>query len=173
MTSNRLWGFALAAVMLLGTLGAADPAVAADGSVRFLSAGPVRLGDGHVAHMRVFLPAVQRPIHVHFLGEKGEVLTSVEVEPPARGAGPFFEVFFEASFVPPDPGVPGSGRLSIRDGTSNTILVQEGSKGIIAILIGLRGLAPSGGMGTMQVFDAAGRPVLILPYIEQDNLLRR
>jgi hypothetical protein len=165
--STRLWGFALVAVtLLLGTLGAADPAMAGDGSVRFLSAGPVRLGDGHTSHMRVFLPAVQRPVHVHFLGEGGEVLASVEVEPPARGSGPFFEVFFEAQFTAAKE----DGTLSITDGTSNTIF-KGPSNGIIAILIGLRNTR--GGMGTMQVTDARGVPVFILPYIEQDNLLRR
>jgi hypothetical protein len=168
--SNRLWGFALVAVtLLLGTLGAADPAVAGDGSVRFLTAGPVRLGDGHIAHMRVFLPAVQRPVHVHFLGEGGEVLKSVEVD-PSDPSKPFHEIFFEASFEGP-----GTGRfpvLSIKDGTSNTIFTQVNSNGIIAILIGLRGPG-RGGMGTMQVVDAAGTPVFLLPYIEQDNLFRR
>jgi hypothetical protein len=166
--SIRLWGFALVAVMLLGTLGAVEPAAAGDGSVRFLTAGPVRLGDGHTAHMRVFLPAVQRPIQVHFLGEGGALLATLPVEPPA-GAGPFFEVFFQASFDA-RTGQSRLGVLSITDGTSNTILQHDTNNGIIAILIGLRN---GRGMGTMQVLDSDGKPVFILPYIEQDNLLRR
>jgi hypothetical protein len=166
---TRVWGFALVTVTLLGILGAADPAVAGDGSVRFLSAGPVRLGDGHTAHMRVFLPAVQRPIHVHVLGEGGAVLTSLEVDPSNPSKGPFAEVFLEVRFDGPGTQrIPG---FSITDGTSNTFL--PAANGIIAILIGLRGPATRGGMGTMQVSDAAGTPVFILPYIEQDNLLRR
>jgi hypothetical protein len=168
--SNRLWGFVLVTVtLLLGTLGTADPAVAGDGSVRFLTAGPVRLGAGYTAHMRAFLPAVQRPIHVHFVGERGEVLTSVEVD-PSDPSKPFQEIFFEATFEGP-----GAGRfpvLSIKDGTSNTIFTQDNSNGIIAILIGLRGPV-RGGMGTMQVVDGAGNPVFLLPYVEQDNLFRR
>jgi hypothetical protein len=167
--STRLWGSALVAVtLLLGTLGIADPAVAGDGSVRFLTAGPVRLGDGYIAHMRVLLPAVQRPIHVHFLGEGGRLLQSVEVDPsdPSREA-PMSEVFFEVRFDGPgEQRVPG---FSITDGTSNTFV--PAANGIIAILIGLR--SARGGMGTLQVADAAGNPVFLLPYIEQDNLFRR
>jgi hypothetical protein len=168
--SNRLWGFALVAVILLGSLGTAVPALAGDGSVRFMTAGPVRLGDGHTAHMRVFLPAVQQSIRVHFLGEGGAVLRTLDVEPPSRGAGPFFEVIFEAKFVD-DPVVraSGLGTLSITDGTSNTILHVGPSNGIIAILIGLR---QARGMGTLQLVDGAGQIVGILPYIEQDNLFR-
>jgi hypothetical protein len=60
--------------------------------------------------------------------------------------------------------------LSITDGTSNTILQHDTNNGIIAILIGLRN---GRGMGTMQVLDSDGKPVFILPYIEQDNLFRR
>jgi hypothetical protein len=167
--TNRLRVFVLVAAMLLGAGGAATPAAAGDGSVRFLSAGPVRLGDGHTAYMRVFLPAVQRPIHVHFLGEGGEVLASVDVEPPDRGAGPFFEVFFQASFDA-RTGQNRLGLLSITDGTSNTILERDTNNGIIAILIGLRNAR---GMGTMQVLDKEGKPAFILPYVEQDNLFRR
>jgi hypothetical protein len=167
--STGSWVFALVAVMLLRSLGAADPAVAGDGSVRFLTAGPVRLGDGHTAHMRLFLPAVQRPIDVHFLREGGEVLATVEVDPPGRGAGPFFEVFFQASFDA-RVGQQRLGLLSITDGTSNTIFARDTNNGIIAILIGLRNAR---GMGTMQVLDADGKPMFILPYIEQDTLFRR
>jgi hypothetical protein len=157
--------FVLVGVVLLGALGVADPLAAQDGSVRFLSAGPVRLGDGYTAHMRVFLPAVQRPVHVHFLGDAGTVLKTLEVEPPRRG-GPFFEVFFQASFAEP---VRGQGTLSITDGTSNTIFLGP-SDGIIAILIGLRQV---GGVGTIQVFDRLDEVRYILPYIEQDNLFKR
>jgi hypothetical protein len=153
-------GFALVAVVLLGTLGTADPAVAGDGSVRFLIAGPVRLGDGHIAHMRVFLPAVQRPVHVHFLGEGGEVLKSVEVDPSDPSSkSPFFEVVFQARFVA--PGTERFPGLTITDGTSNTILYHPNSNGIIAILIGLR--SARGGMGTLQVVDGVGTPLFILP----------
>ena len=166
--SNRLWSFALVTVMLLSTLGAADPAVAGDGSVRFLTAGPVRLGEGHIAHMRVFLPAVQQPVDVHFLGEGGAVLTSVQVNPSDPSNGPFAEVFFEVRFD--GPGTNRFPGFSITDGTSNTFV--EATSGIIAILIGLRGPV-GGGMGTLQVVDSAGSPVFILPYIEQDNIFRR
>ncbi len=157
--SKHFGSFALVAVMLLGTVGGA---VAGDGSVRFLTAGPVRLGDGHIGHMRVFLPAVQRSIPVHFLGEEGLTLKTLEVKPPPRGKGPFFEVIFEAHFT--------GGILSITDGTSNTLVHQGPSEGIIAILIGLRNAR---GMGTMEVLDSDGKHVFILPYIEQDNLFRR
>lgn len=165
--STHLRTFVLVVVVLLGTCGIADPVAAADGSVRFLSAGPVRLGDGHIGHMRVFLPATQRSIQVHFLGERGAVLRTLEVEPPGRGPSPFFEVFFEAKFAAGRG--PGLGTLSITDGTSNTF-VHEGSDGIIAILIGLK---QTGGTGTMQIFDGGGQIVGILPYLEQDNLFRR
>ena len=162
-----LSGFALVAVLVLAHLATAVPAGAADGSVRFLTAGPVRLGDGHVAHMRVFLPALTRPIHVQFVGDGGAVLKTLEIEPPARSAGPFFEVFFEATFEEPSRGA--GGTLSITDGTSNTIVFTGPSSGIIAILIGLR---QARGLGTMQVVDRTGAPLLLLPYIEQDNLFR-
>ena len=101
------------------------------------------------------------------------MLKSVEVD-PTNPNSPLSEVFFQATFVAdPGPGrVPGQGTLSIQDGTSNTIFAQEGSQGIIAILIGLRSNRGMG-MGTLQVVDAAGKPVLLLPYIEQDNLFRR
>jgi hypothetical protein len=164
---NRLSAVALVAVLMVAHLGTAVPARAADGSVRFLTAGPVRLGDGHIAHMRVFLPSVQRPVHVHFLGEGGALLKTLELPPPDRKSGPFFEVVFEARFTASPRGV--GGTLGITDGTSNTIFSGE-SNGIIAILIGLRGDAR--GIGTMQVTDSAGVPVFILPYIEQDNLFR-
>jgi hypothetical protein len=168
--SNRLWGFALVAVtLLLGTLAAADPAMAGDGSVRFLSAGPVRLGDGHIGHMRVFLPAVQRPVHVHFLGEGGRLLKTLEVDPSdPSAAGPFFEVFIEITFESAGAQrIPG---FNITDGTSNDFVAAP--SGIIAILIGLPGPV-RGGMGTLQVSDGAGNPLFILPYIEQDNIFRR
>jgi hypothetical protein len=162
--SNRLLTFAFAAVpLLLGTLGAADPVGAADGSVRFLTAGPVRLGDGHTSHMRVFLPAIHRQVSIDFLGEGGAVLKTVVVEPSDRGPGRFFEVFFEATYSE------ARRELSITDGTSNTLLFSS-QNGIIAILIGLRN---AGGMGTMQTVDAEGKHIYILPFIEQDNLFRR
>ncbi len=167
--SNSLSVLALITVMLLGALGAVDSAAAGDGSVRFLTAGPVRLGDGHTAHMRVFLPAVQRAIEVRFLGEGGAVLATRVVEPPPRVTGPFFEVIFEATFTEP-LGRGTGGTMSITDGTSNTIVHQGASKGISAILIGLR---QARGMGTLQVVDDAGAIVGILPYIEQDNLFAR
>jgi hypothetical protein len=166
--SNRLWVVALVSVMLLGTLGAVVPATAGDGSVRFLSAGPVRLGDGHTAHMRLFVPSVQRSIPVHFIGDGGVVVKSLEVKPPRGGAGG--GAFFEASFfLPENPAQPGVGTMSITDGTSNTIVFEGQSNGIIAILIGLR---QGRGMGTMQMVDGLGQTVGILPYIEQDNLFR-
>jgi len=59
--------------------------------------------------------------------------------------------------------------MSIKDGTSNTIMFEGESSGIIAILIGLR---QGRGMGTMQMVDGLGQTVGILPYIEQDNLFR-
>lgn len=170
--SNRLLAVALVSVVLLGTLGAAAPAAAGDGSVRFLSAGPVRLGEGHTAHMRLFVPSVQRSIPVHFIGDGGVVLKSLEVKPPRGGAGggAFFEVIFEASFfLPETPAQPGVGTMSITDGTSNTIVFEGQSNGIIAILIGLR---QGRGMGTMQMVDGLGQTVGILPYVEQDNLFR-
>lgn len=167
--STRPWAFAFLPVMLLSTLGAVDPAAAGDGSVRFMTAGPVRLGDGHTAHMRLFLPAVQRSIQVHFLGEGGALLGMLEVDPPDPGSGPFSEVIFQATFTQAT-GAGGTGKLSITDGTSNTIVHEGPSTGIIAILIGLR---RAGGVGTLQVLNAAGQSVGILPYIEQDNLFRR
>jgi hypothetical protein len=115
--------------------------------------------------MRVFLPAVQTP--VHFLGEGGRLLTTVHVAPPAETVGSFFEASFTVRFD--GPGQQRFGMLSITDGTSNTIFSQPANNGIIAILIGLR---QSRGMGTMQLFNAAGESVGILPYIEQDNLFR-
>jgi hypothetical protein len=169
LMSTRIRILALVATMLLvGTLGVAKPVAAADGSVRFLSAGPVRLGDGHTAHMRVFLSAVQRPVHVHFLGAGGAVLKTLTVDPQNPNAGPFFEVVFEATFAGPGPNR--LGMLSITDGTSNTILEHPTNDGIIAILIGMRNAR---GIGTMQVTDGDGTPLFILPYVEQDNLLRR
>jgi hypothetical protein len=116
--------------------------------------------------MRVFLPAVQRPVHVHFLGEGGDLLTTVEVDPPSEGKGALRELTFDAAFT----GAGGRGTLNITDGTSNTLVHSGASNGIIAILIGLRN---RGGMGTLSVADANGVPVFILPYIEQDNLFRR
>ena len=164
---NRLWILALfAAVILSGSFRGSDRAEAGDGSVRFLTAGPVRLGDGHIAHMRVFLPVVQRAIDVHFLGDDGALLKTVRLEPPSRGAGPFFEASFDATFT--GPGSTRLGTMSITDGTSNTLLQAE-STGIIAILIGLR---RGGGAGTLQLTDPLGQPYGILPYIEQDNLFR-
>jgi hypothetical protein len=170
--STRIRILALVATMLLvSTLGVADPVAAGDGSVRFLTAGPVRLGDGHIAHMRVFLPAVQRPVHVHFLGAGGVLLKTLAVDPqnPNAGAGPFFEVFFEATFAA-NTGQTRLGVLTITDGTSNTILEHPTNDGIIAILIGMK---QAGGIGTIHVMDDDGKPLFILPYIEQDNLLRR
>lgn len=165
---NRLWMLALGvAVILLGAAYGSDRLAAGDGSVRFLSAGPMRLGDGHTAHMRVFLPTAQRPIDAHFLGEGGELLKTIRLEPPARGSGPFFEVSFDATFT--GPGTQRLGTMSITDGTSNTI-VSATSNGIIAILIGLRN---GGGTGTVQLTDSLLQPYGILPYIEQDNLFRR
>ena len=167
--STRIRTLALGATMLLaGALGPADPAIAADGSVRFLTAGPVRLGDGHVAHMRVFLPAVQRPIHVTFLGEGGRELKTLTVDPHDPNAGPMFEVFFEVTFA--GRGAAQGGTLSITDGTSNTIVGPVPSDGIIAVLIGMR---QARGMGTLQVLDDDGKLVGILPFIEQDNLFQR
>ena len=166
---KRVWVFTLlAAVVVLGALQGIDRVAAGDGSVRFLSAGPVLLADGHIAHMRVFIPAVQRPVRVHFLGGGGEILGSLDVEPPAEQSGPVMELNFAAKFE-------GTGQtrfptLSITDGTSNTILSKQTESGIIAILIGLR--QGTGGMGTMHVTNAAGETVGILPYIEQDNLFR-
>jgi hypothetical protein len=165
--SNRLWVFTLVvAVIMLGTYKGLDLAAAGDGSVRFLTAGPVRLSEGHTAHMRVFLPAVQRSIDVHFVGEGGELISTVKVEPPAN-AGRLMEVTFDATFE--GAGSQRFPTMSITDGTSNTIVHSGPSNGIIAILIGLR---QGMGMGTLQVVDAVGQTVGILPYIEQDNLFR-
>jgi hypothetical protein len=144
-------------------------AEAGDGSVRFLTAGPVRLGPGGSAQTRLLLPAVKPGgAEVVFLGEGGQVLARVDVQPPSRTSGPFFDVAFEVGFDT-------RGGLSITDGTSNTIFSGP-SSGIIAILIGLRsgGQGPAGALGrvrmtSLQVFDAAGQTVGILPYLEQDN----
>jgi len=131
-------------------------------------AGPLRLTPGGSTQARLWLPAAQRGVKVTFLGDGGEVLGRVEVETPAP-AGAFFEVAYEARW---------DGRaLSITDGTSNTIIVHEGSQGIIAILIGLRRAGgppgrlatPRGPMATLQVLDGQGQTFVILPFIEQDN----
>lgn len=165
--SNRQWAITLfAAILVLGTFKAIDVAAAGDGSVRFLSAGPVRLGDGQTAHMRMLLPAVQRAVQAHFVGEGGELLATVNVEPSPGQRGRLMELTFDATFA--GPGSTRFGTMSIKDGSSNTIHSGP-SNGIIAILIGLRqGTA----MGTLQLIDAAGQSVGILPYIEQDNLFR-
>jgi hypothetical protein len=166
--TNRLWVFTLVvAVFVVGTFKGLDRAAAGDGSVRFLTAGPVQLGDGHIAHMRVFLPAVLGSTPVHFVGEGGRLLRTVNVEPPPGSVGPFFEVAFTAKFE--GPGTQRFGTMSITDGTSNTLLSEPSNAGIIAILIGLR---QGKGMGTMQLIDGLGQTVGILPYIEQDNLFR-
>jgi hypothetical protein len=164
--SNRVWGFTLlvAAVVVIAVIGN-NRASAADGSVRFLTAGPVALGDGHWSYMRVFLPAVQTT-PIHFLGEGGRLLTTVQVTPPPESVGPFFEASFTVRFD--GPGAQRFGMLSITDGTSNTIFSGQ-ANGIIAVLIGVR---QRGGMGTMQLFNAVGESAGILPYIEQDNLFR-
>ena len=166
--SNRAWGFTtlVAAGLVVAFIGSSHTS-AADGSVRFLSAGPVALGDGHVGHMRIFLPAVQRQTPIHFLGEGGRLLTTVEVSPPADSVGPFFEASFTAKFE--GPGSQRFGMLSITDGTSNTIFSGQANEGIIAILIGVK---QSRGLGTVQLFNPAGEIVGILPYVEQDNLFR-
>jgi hypothetical protein len=168
--ANRLLGLALVAGMALGALGVvaiARPVAAGDGSVRFLSAGPVRLGDGHTARMELLVPAVKETTEVHFLGDDGALLKTLEIQPPARQTGPFFEVSFDATFEM-TPSRTGAGTMSITDGTSNTIVFSGESHGIIAVLIGLRQ-----GLGTLQLVDAAGATLGILPYIEQDNLFRR
>jgi hypothetical protein len=165
--SKRTWVFLVAAFLLLAIFQESDQASAQDGSVRFLTAGPVRLGDGHTAHMRVFLPAVQRPVqhpvHVHFLGEGGVRLTTVEVKPPA-GSGPFFEVFLEVTLDESSA----RGTITITD-ASGTVVHAGPSNGTIAMVIGPQ---RTGGMGTLQIFDAGRQSVGILPYIEQDNLFR-
>jgi hypothetical protein len=158
---------ALAVVLFSSILGLAGPAPAQDGSVRFLSAGPVRLGDAHIAHMRVFLPAVQRPIHVHFLGGGGELLITVPIEPPGPAAGPMFEVFFDATFEAVAGGQR-QGVLTLSDSSGNPIF-QHPSDGVIAMVVRTR----NGGMGTLQVSNRDGQPVFLLPYIEQDELFRR
>ena len=164
--SSRVWGFSvLFAVLVVIAVIGNNRASAADGSVRFLTAGPVALGDGHTSHMRVLLPAVKTP--VHFLGEGGRLLTTVQVAPPSDSVGAFFEASFTVRFD--GPGQQRFGMLSITDGTSNTIFSAPANNGIIAILIGLR---QARGMGTMQLFNAVGESVGILPYIEQDNLFR-
>jgi hypothetical protein len=162
---------ALSCLMLVTSLGlGSSPAPAADGSVRFLTAGPVRIPVGGSAETRLLLPAVRRGrVQATFVGEDGQVLARAEVEPPPGHPGPFFPVSFHLALAP------GPGRLpvlSITDGTSNTIFAGE-SNGIIAILIGL--LLPAvqtPNIATLQMFDAQGQTVFILPYIEQDNLRR-
>jgi hypothetical protein len=165
--SNRSWTLALVAVVLASTFVSSHQAAAGDGSVRFLTAGPVGLGDGHTGHMRVFVPAVQRSIRIHFLGEGGAVLTTRELEPPTT-SGPFFEAVFDATFTEGQTGAR-RGTMVITDVTG--AIVHEGaSDGVLAMLIALPNAA---GMGTIQVADRAGQIVGILPYIEQDNLFRR
>jgi hypothetical protein len=154
---------------MLTPSGAMGPAVAeaGDGSVRFLTAGPVRLAPGGAALARLWLPAGQRGgARLTYLGDGGQVLGQVDVEAPAQ-AGAFFEVVVEVHY---------DGKLlDITDGTSNTIL-HDGSQGIIAILIGLlapapqgRSAMPRGPMATLEVQDSPGQARMILPFVEQDN----
>jgi len=158
--------FALAALVLVGGIATSSLAVGSQGvdQVRDVGvswvAGPLQLTPGGSAQARLWLPAAQRGVKVTFLGD--------EVETPAP-AGAFFEVAYEARY---------DGRaLSITDGTSNTIIVHEGSQGIIAILIGLRRAGgppgrlamPRGPLATLQVLDGQGQTSVILPFIERDN----
>jgi hypothetical protein len=117
--------------------------------------------------MQLLVPTDKETTEVHFLGDDGALVKTLEVRPPPRHAGPFFDVSFDASFAM-TPGRTRDGILSITDGTSNTIVFSGESHGIIAVLIGLRQ-----GFGTLQLMDAAGGTLGILPYIEQDNILRR
>ena len=134
------------------------------GCRRVLVAGPVRLAPGGSALARLWLPAGQRPARLTFLGDGGRVLGQVDVEAPA-GAGALFEVVVEAAYD-------GSALkiTDITDGTSNTLLVHEGSQGIIAILIGLlRAGGPRAPMATLQILGSEGQTSLMLPFLEQDN----
>jgi len=166
--------FGLVALVLVGGIATPSLAEGAQGvaQVRDVGvswvAGPLRLTPGGSAQARLWLPAEQRSFKVTFLGDGGEVLGGVEVEMPTP-AGALFEVVYEARY---------DGRaLSITDGTSNTIIVHEGSQGIVAILIGLRKASgppgrlamTRGPMATLQVLDGQGQTVVILPFIEQDN----
>jgi hypothetical protein len=156
------------------TPAAADPRfLLGDGSVRVLSVGPVRIDEGGSAETRLLLPAIRRArFQVAFVGEDGQVLAQVDLQPPARSAALHFPVTFQLTF--------GKGQLGITDGTSNTIFVGE-SNGIIAILIGLLLPAVQGQpnlfagahASSFHLMDATGKTVFILPYIEQDNLFRR
>jgi hypothetical protein len=128
------------------------------------AAGPVRLAPGGAAVARLWLPAGQRAARLTFLGERGAVLGQADVEAPA-GAGAFFEVVVEAAY---------DGRVlkltDITDGTSNTLLVHDGSQGIIAILIGLLTSGSSRApMATLQIVGSESRTLLMLPFVEQDN----
>jgi hypothetical protein len=177
-------GFAVSTLALVSMLGwSAAPAAAdsrslfGDGSVRVLSVGPVRIGPGGSAETRLLLPAVRRGhVQVAFIGEDGQVLARVGVEPPAGHPGPLFPATFRFAFTEGQSRIP---LLEITDGTSNTIHSGP-SNGIIAILIGLLlpavqrdpGLFAGAHASSFQLFDAQGQTVLILPYIEQDNLRR-
>jgi hypothetical protein len=157
---KRSQDIALVGAILLSIVGITHTAAAGDGSVRFISAGPVRLGDGHVSHMRTFLPLTSRPIQVQFFGAGGALLKTLEVQPPTSSSGPFFEVFFEASFVP-DPARTMPGRMTIID-ADGTMVHTGDSDGTIAIVVGT---PHGGGFGTMQIVDGAGETVGIVPYL--------